>query len=110
MDPLTGAALLSAGQGAMQIGGNIIQNRANRREARKQRKWNEEQWQREADYNTKMFHLTNEYNSPLKQMERFKQAGLNPHLIYGKGSASAGTADNRAAPVNGPIKIGRAHV
>lgn len=28
----------------------------------------------------------NEYNSPLKQMERFKAAGLNPALMYGQGT------------------------
>ena len=29
----------------------------------------------------------NQYNSPVMQMKRFSEAGLNPHLIYGKGSA-----------------------
>jgi hypothetical protein len=29
----------------------------------------------------------NYYNSPANQMSRFKQAGLNPHLIYGRGSS-----------------------
>lgn len=28
-----------------------------------------------------------EYNSPKNQMARFKEAGLNPHLIYGQGNA-----------------------
>ena len=27
---------------------------------------------------------TNEYNSPAAQMQRFKDAGLSPHLIYGQ--------------------------
>lgn len=34
------------------------------------------QWQRE-----------NEYNTPERQMARFKEAGLNPNLIYGQGNA-----------------------
>lgn len=34
----------------------------------------------------------NEYNTPLAQIERYKAAGLNPNLIYGTGSASAGNA------------------
>lgn len=37
-----------------------------------------------------MWNRSNEYNSPLKQMERYTSAGLNPNLIYGSGSASAG--------------------
>ena len=31
---------------------------------------------------------TNEYNSPLQQMARLKEAGLSPHLIYGGGANS----------------------
>lgn len=39
-----------------------------------------------------MWNLQNAYNSPAAQMERFKAAGLNPHLIYGQGnSGNAGT-------------------
>lgn len=34
-----------------------------------------------------MWHMQNEYNSPAEQMKRFGAAGLNPHLIYGQGSA-----------------------
>jgi hypothetical protein len=30
----------------------------------------------------------NEYNSPTMQMQRLKNAGLNPHLVYGSGSAA----------------------
>lgn len=37
-----------------------------------------------------MWNRSNEYNTPLKQMERYTSAGLNPNLIYGTGSASAG--------------------
>lgn len=31
-----------------------------------------------------MWNATNEYNSPVNQMARFKAAGLNPNLIYGQ--------------------------
>lgn len=34
-----------------------------------------------------MWNLANQYNSPTSQMARFKEAGLNPNLIYGQGSA-----------------------
>lgn len=34
-----------------------------------------------------MWHMQNAYNSPAEQMKRFGAAGLNPHLIYGQGSA-----------------------
>lgn len=37
-----------------------------------------------------MWNRANEYNTPAKQVERYTSAGLNPNLIYGTGSASAG--------------------
>lgn len=36
--------------------------------------------------NYKMWELNNQYNSPAEQMQRFKDAGLNPNLMYGQGS------------------------
>lgn len=42
--------------------------------------------------NVQMWNMQNEYNSPLKQMERYQAAGLNPNLIYGNGVSSAGNA------------------
>lgn len=33
-----------------------------------------------------MWNMQNQYNSPEAQMNRFLQAGLNPHLIYGQGN------------------------
>lgn len=52
-------------------------NEANIRLASLQNKWNIEQWQRE-----------NAYNSPEAQMQRLKQAGLNPNLAYEKGTVN----------------------
>ena len=44
------------------------------------------------------FDRVNSYNSPLQQMTRLRQAGLNPNLVYGKG------ADNTASTINSPKK------
>ena len=46
---------------------------------------------REHDVN--MWNKQNEYNTPEMQMQRLKEAGLNPNLIYGSGQASTGNAD-----------------
>lgn len=66
---------------------NIFQsstNTSNQRfavqQAQQQRQWALEDWDKQ-----------NAYNSPVAQMTRFKQAGLNPNLIYGQ--------TNTAAPV-----------
>jgi len=79
MDPLTLSAII--GGGAALAGGGIdlastgSMNRASR-------KWAVEQWNRQ-----------NAYNAPKAQMQRFKEAGLNPNLIYGRGdSGQAGPA------------------
>lgn len=44
-------------------------------------------------HDVNMWHLQNAYNTPEMQMQRLKEAGLNPNLIYGSGQASTGNAD-----------------
>lgn len=45
-------------------------------------------------YDLAKWQLENAYNSPSAQMQRLKDAGLNPNLMYGNGStASTGNAD-----------------
>lgn len=40
----------------------------------------------------KMWNMTNEYNSPAAQMARFRNAGLNPNLIYSQSNTSQSPA------------------
>lgn len=42
----------------------------------------------------------NTYNHPLQQMERLRQAGLNPHLVYGKGADMAAASTQSVSPSN----------
>lgn len=65
--------------------GTIYQNAQNRKEA-------EKAFQRQRQ----LINEANIYNAPINQMARLREAGLNPHLIYGQGpgsmvSANAGT-------------------
>lgn len=39
------------------------------------------------DKNMEMWHAQNAYNAPAAQMQRLKDAGLNPNLVYGSGQA-----------------------
>lgn len=70
---------------------------------RRQFKWNKKaaehanalnrgnmEWQLEK--NRELQREAREYDSPAAQMARYRAAGLNPHLIYGGGSASGGGA------------------
>lgn len=58
------------------IGGAIVQNRANKKLAQYSHNKNVEMWK-----------MQNEYNTPAQQMARFNAAGLNPNMIYDKGTA-----------------------
>lgn len=42
------------------------------------------------------WHLMNDYNHPIQQMERLKAAGLNPLLVYGSGSVAGNTTSSPA--------------
>lgn len=84
-----------AGSGAnsgLNIAGNIISNTANTMAATRQNERNQANWATQNQWNIDQWNRQNEYNSPQAQMARYKEAGLNPHLIYGTGSASAGNA------------------
>jgi hypothetical protein len=39
-----------------------------------------------------MWNRQNQYNRPIEQMKRLEEAGLNPNLVYGSGSAAGNTA------------------
>lgn len=74
------------GLGADIIGG-AIGNRARRKEADR------------AFYRSKqMFDYQNRYNTPVKQMQRLKQAGLNPALMYGQGTTGNAQGYPQQAP------------
>ena len=70
------SAGLAAGQGLIGALGSIattaMQNKANRELA-----------QYSFDMQRRMIQEQNEYNSPAAQMQRYKEAGLNPNLIFG---------------------------
>ena len=70
--------------GATQIANLIAQGAMNR----KTRKWNEAMYGKQREDALADWARTNEYNAPLQQMARLKEAGLSPHLIYGGGANS----------------------
>lgn len=90
--PLIGAAMSGLG-----IASGMHQNKKNREfqieqnQADRQYQWDMYYQQRRDSLED--FDATNRYNSPEEQMNRLRQAGLNPNLVYGKG------ADNTAAAV-----------
>lgn len=53
--------------------------------------------QNEFDYNTQMFHMTNAYNDPSAQAQRFRNAGLNPAMMMYGGNTNEATAQSGSA-------------
>lgn len=47
-----------------------------------------------------MWNMQNAYNSPEAQMQRFRAAGLNPHLIYGQGNPGNASSPPQYQPAN----------
>lgn len=70
--PLIGAASNIVGG----LLGNASTNKANKELA-------EYQYQKDLE----MWNKSNEYNTPAAQMQRYKDAGLNPNLMYGQGNS-----------------------
>lgn len=95
-DATTAAAVTAAGQLANTGLSALAQGSINK----KTRKYNLEQYQKErvdalADWNR-----TNEYNSPSSQMARYRDAGLNPNLIYGQQNTAEAVRSTNTAPWN----------
>jgi hypothetical protein len=75
----------------------------------------ERRYQRERSDAIADFNRQNSYNSPEQQMNRLRQAGVNPHLAFGKGGESTGAMirsssshqpDLKMTTAGGPIKGG----
>lgn len=76
-----GAAAITAGSQLLGSGTNAyFQGKMNK----KSREWNEQQYWRTRGDSLRDWAMQNEYNSPQAQMQRFRDAGLNPNLIYGQ--------------------------
>lgn len=69
-----------------------IQGMLNRRFQKKQnaldRQFTLDMYQRQYQDNLNLWNMQNDYNSPAAQMQRYSDAGLNPHLIYGQTNES----------------------
>ena len=64
--------------------GSFFQNRSNKHRQQEAFAQQEKMQALQNSYNTRMWHMSNEYNSPANQMRLMKDAGLNPNLAYGQ--------------------------
>jgi len=59
--------------------------------------WSKEQWRLNRSAALQDWDMQNKYNHPSQQMQRYKEAGLNPHLIYGQSNTAAPVRSTEAA-------------
>ena len=85
-----GGALIT---GVSSLVGSAMNNSASERISKETNEFNAQQAELNRQYQTQMWNLTNEYNSPEQQMARLKAAGLNPNLVYG-GNTVANSASS----------------
>jgi hypothetical protein len=77
---------------AVTAGGQLINSGIQGGMNRATRKWNERMYSKQREDALADWARTNEYNSPLQQMQRLKAAGLNPNLVYNNGATHSAQA------------------
>ena len=93
-------------QGAFNYGAQKEANKTNLQITRETNAANRQLAEYEWNKNLEMWNRQNQYNSPSAQMQRYKDAGLNPNLIYGQGSSgNATTLPKYSAPTMQPVTV-----
>jgi hypothetical protein len=93
------AAIPAVLQAGASILGQRAQARQQRRNVRDQQAHNIELAQFSHDRNVELWKKQTAYNTPEQQMQRFREAGLNPHLMYSQGQPGlAGEAPQMSTP------------
>lgn len=102
--PGVGTAIGAIGGAAISAIGNWFGNRSNRKASReafeRESKFAREERLSQQEWIEQMYEKNNSYNSPAAQMQRLKDAGLNPDLMYSRGDVGNATAPE--APAQAP--------
>ena len=108
-DAAVASAIGAAAGSAINVGGGIFTAKKNREfareEAEKQKQWAEQMYNKQNAWNYEMWQKENEYNSPEAQVNRLRDAGLNP-LNYGLD----GTGNSGSIEAAQPLGYERANV
>lgn len=57
------------------------------------------------DLNVENWKMQNEYNLPRNQMQRLREAGLNPNLVYGSGASTTASSVPGVQRLNNPAQL-----
>lgn len=77
--------------GVSDLVGGFLNRTSQKKQNERNYQFTQEQNRINREWQEQMWNKTNAYNSPAQQMARFKEAGLNPHLIYGQGNPGNAT-------------------
>lgn len=104
ISPGLGTVIGGIGGAAISAIGNFFGNRSNRKASReafeRESKFAREERLAQQQWIEQMYERNNSYNSPAAQMQRLKDAGLNPDLMYSRGDVGNATAPE--APTQAP--------
>lgn len=100
----TGIPIGGMAAGLFNVGAGIYDSYQNRKTSEENTKRTIEAAKSESELayqrSVEQWNRQNLYNSPAAQMERFKAAGLNPHLIYGQGNSGNASGYAQYQPAN----------
>lgn len=83
--------------GLFSVGQNKKNREFEREEAEKERAWNEKMFNETNAWNLEMWNKENEYNTPENQVQRLRDAGLNPMYFGLDGTGNAGSVNSAQA-------------
>lgn len=89
LDPLTLGGII---EGGLQLVGGLFNGYSQQSAVKEANKGNMELAKYQNDRNLELWNMNNAYNDPSAQMDRLKNAGLNPNLVYGNGSVVGNTS------------------
>lgn len=86
---------------AVDIGKSIFGSNSAAKEQKAQNEFNSVEAQKNRDFQQQMLEYQNNWQSPVEQMKRYQEAGLNPNLVYSQmqGAASSGVSGGQAQSV-----------
>ena len=96
ISPGLGTVIGGIGGAAVSAIGSFFGNKSNRKESaeafERESKFAREERLAQQQWIEQMYEKNNSYNSPAAQMQRLKEAGLNPDLMYSRGDVGNATA------------------
>lgn len=104
ISPGLGTVIGGIGGAAISAIGSFFGNKSNRKQSseafQRESKFAREERLAQQQWIEQMYEKNNSYNSPAAQMQRLREAGLNPDLMYSRGDVGNATAPE--APAQAP--------